>query len=393
MPTGSLCAERNAIGSALSDDLSLKRTELKIIAVLGFNLKNTSNRPPSSTKSSGSSSSSQALNQSSWLSSPPPLKLESPKNAIMMPPTSSQKNVNITPRSRHDSSAEQESEQQQQPPPPPSSQTSSFISQTTMSNHSTSMNPSPNTLNAKCQSDDLNPPISTITSTSIDPLSPNPFEVNTEMEKANGKEVKDLLTTQTHLSSPSRTHIVRDFIHPEDEEELDDDEHEVIRDSSEVIGEEGQGYLSQGAGGKGKRSGSVDSRTSSSSFQGISSGGLNEFESLNDFTNQESASIITPRSNSIGSSGSSGGGVKSYLRRITSTPASPSRSSSQGAVTPAQTAFHIKVCEDDMNPLKPCGSCSEWLKKIAEVNPSFKVLSFTDEDCSGGVYVESIFDS
>jgi cytidine deaminase len=30
MPTGSLCAERNAIGSALSDDLSLKRDELKV---------------------------------------------------------------------------------------------------------------------------------------------------------------------------------------------------------------------------------------------------------------------------------------------------------------------------------------------------------------------------
>ena len=33
MPTGSLCAERNAIGSALSDDLSLCRKDLKMIAV------------------------------------------------------------------------------------------------------------------------------------------------------------------------------------------------------------------------------------------------------------------------------------------------------------------------------------------------------------------------
>jgi hypothetical protein len=29
----------------------------------------------------------------------------------------------------------------------------------------------------------------------------------------------------------------------------------------------------------------------------------------------------------------------------------------------------ILVEEGDMNPLKPCGACSEWLKKIAEVNP------------------------
>jgi len=46
----------------------------------------------------------------------------------------------------------------------------------------------------------------------------------------------------------------------------------------------------------------------------------------------------------------------------------------------------------DMNPLKPCGACSEWLKKVAEVNPAFKVLSFTDQNCTG-VYCESIFDT
>ena len=32
MPTGSLCAERNVIGSALADDLTLKRTDVKLIA-------------------------------------------------------------------------------------------------------------------------------------------------------------------------------------------------------------------------------------------------------------------------------------------------------------------------------------------------------------------------
>mmetsp|Transcript_7025 Transcript_7025/g.16230 ORF Transcript_7025/g.16230 Transcript_7025/m.16230 type:complete len:889 (+) Transcript_7025:175-2841(+) len=41
---------------------------------------------------------------------------------------------------------------------------------------------------------------------------------------------------------------------------------------------------------------------------------------------------------------------------------------------------------EDMNPLKPCGACNEWLKKIAESNPHFKVLTFTDEN-QAGVYV------
>lgn len=37
----------------------------------------------------------------------------------------------------------------------------------------------------------------------------------------------------------------------------------------------------------------------------------------------------------------------------------------------------------DLNPLKPCGSCNEWLKKIAECNPRFQIVTFTDADCHG----------
>ena len=43
----------------------------------------------------------------------------------------------------------------------------------------------------------------------------------------------------------------------------------------------------------------------------------------------------------------------------------------------------------DMNPLKPCGACLEWLKKIAEVNPHFCVITFANEGC-GGVYIEAV---
>ena len=34
-----------------------------------------------------------------------------------------------------------------------------------------------------------------------------------------------------------------------------------------------------------------------------------------------------------------------------------------------------------LNPLDPCGACMEWLRKIAEVNPDFKVLTFTSTSC------------
>lgn len=35
-----------------------------------------------------------------------------------------------------------------------------------------------------------------------------------------------------------------------------------------------------------------------------------------------------------------------------------------------------------LNPLAPCGACTEWLKKVAEVNPDFRVVMFTDVTCS-----------
>ena len=60
------------------------------------------------------------------------------------------------------------------------------------------------------------------------------------------------------------------------------------------------------------------------------------------------------------------------------------------------TTFHITLDRDGeivggpeesgapevaLNPLDPCGACMEWLKKISEVNPDFKVLTFTSTNC------------
>ena len=37
----------------------------------------------------------------------------------------------------------------------------------------------------------------------------------------------------------------------------------------------------------------------------------------------------------------------------------------------------------------PCGSCNEWLKKVAEINPDFKVITFADTTCEE-VFVQSV---
>ena len=50
-----------------------------------------------------------------------------------------------------------------------------------------------------------------------------------------------------------------------------------------------------------------------------------------------------------------------------------------------------EVAEVALNPLDPCGACMEWLKKISEVNPDFKVLTFTTTSCEK-VFVTPIGD-
>jgi hypothetical protein len=45
---------------------------------------------------------------------------------------------------------------------------------------------------------------------------------------------------------------------------------------------------------------------------------------------------------------------------------------------PAGVTIEIPVA---LNPIAPCGSCMEWLRKVAEVNPDFRIITFTDISC------------
>jgi cytidine deaminase len=65
-----------------------------------------------------------------------------------------------------------------------------------------------------------------------------------------------------------------------------------------------------------------------------------------------------------------------------SEPESPAHSSSQGT-----DLIHEGT---DLNPIAPCGACTEWLKKIAEVNPDLKIVMFEDTTCET-VFVRSIW--
>lgn len=52
-------------------------------------------------------------------------------------------------------------------------------------------------------------------------------------------------------------------------------------------------------------------------------------------------------------------------------------------------AHALAVDATDRNPLAPCGACKEWLVKIAEANPAFRVVTFENSRCRS-VYVNQI---
>ncbi|KAF1317256.1 hypothetical protein FI667_g14925, partial [Globisporangium splendens] len=57
--------------------------------------------------------------------------------------------------------------------------------------------------------------------------------------------------------------------------------------------------------------------------------------------------------------------------------------------TSVEALLSASESRTDRNPLAPCGACKEWLVKIAEANPAFRVVTFENSRCRS-VYVNQI---
>jgi cytidine deaminase len=75
--------------------------------------------------------------------------------------------------------------------------------------------------------------------------------------------------------------------------------------------------------------------------------------------------------------------AKPVLRRHRTTTefSSTERSDSMPRLEHTGSMLNVEEAEPN-NPIYPCGACTEWLKKISETNPDFKVIAFTDESCT-----------
>ena len=74
-------------------------------------------------------------------------------------------------------------------------------------------------------------------------------------------------------------------------------------------------------------------------------------------------------------------------------PATPSKERRSSALLPRNVSDFrsLVLSKTDLNPLAPCGACKEWLKKIAEVNPDFKVITFSNPQLDS-VFVDPVID-
>ena len=80
-------------------------------------------------------------------------------------------------------------------------------------------------------------------------------------------------------------------------------------------------------------------------------------------------------------------GRKTIIKKTTPFLSTKTEDDSNNWLCPELKTIYVE--EKDMNPLRPCGACHEWLKKIAEVNPQFRVVTFTDAKIEG-VYICNI---
>ena len=356
MPTGSLCAERNAIGSALADDLSLHRNDLKVVAVLGCTLPAAKKGKATKPRTSGQPDPANAKGKRVWTTNAESKPLPNPRTAAPSGAGGGTKAGTTATENAAGRGGSRDGDEA--PPPPPTS-------------------PPP-------------PP----------PLAIPTRSAGTERRASTGGLGGKSGDPRVQHAQPSRTLRV-----PSEEKDAEVDE---VPESPPRI-RKIRSYMLGDDAASATQGGMVHSHSQKDltlSPAGSLNGGLSPmYGSDNDMADQAMPPPLSLGAGqaSLRSDQGDGGGSFQGRPHSTSNAGSESRTHSHsfmsdgtaesvrptasprfaGAVTPSMTTQTVSVKEKDTNPMAPCGACREWLKKIAEVNPAFQIVTFTDESMSG----------
>jgi len=336
MPTGSLCAERNVIGSALADDITLKRQDLKMIAVYSAR----SLDPPKNTIHENEhimSSAGGELVVQSAITAKELLALDQHYNTS---------NDMLAPECM--------------PCAPGNS-----VTGTTMSSHREAAGMPKISINTNVD-----------TGREIGPDS------GRQLKRSWSETSADSNTSSNHHGSPSVDGMPKSSPRSP----------EARGQKRKILSMPNQPVQPMGAAGSGTKN------KTPRNYDRVSISGFPLLPPQNaGITNSAKKTPQVTQVRKIRSSFSSGGLLGLDRHEIFNMgddyePEADPASMSVGQVSAHTTSRSFVVHESDMNPLKPCGACMEWLKKIASVNPQFTVITFTDYQCEG-VYQEIIADA
>lgn len=336
MPTGSLCAERNAIGCALVNDPSLKRSDIKAVAVLSATLLPSASWKPVKANMQATASSGSATT-TSYVSLPG----RSQSNSIT-PEAKAAFDVMRKTHGKHQNHQNHLSVSLS-PPRSPSSQRESF---TKVESEKVFASPgSKRSLPAEVPLElDLN------SSAQASPKSEKSKKLIDTQKRRQGnhatgsQSIQSVLMQQNSVQEHSEDlslgrKLSSSNYHPD--EDTPSDVH--IRD---IV-----------------PSPIVDEESSSSSLSDVS----------------QAAAVLEPLRK---------GEEDKFARSKKETqPVFPSVSAQQ--VRDEGLGEGIDGSDVVLNPISPCGSCIEWLKKVEEVNPDLAVVTFTDTSCKR-VYIRNV---
>jgi cytidine deaminase len=292
MPTGSLCAERNAIGSALAIDPTIVRKDMKMIAVLAIPLVKSDEKDKLTVKSEANEAN-------------PPVIRKSTRSASVI------RSVAVNPAVQKTNSS--------------------------LNTSNITINPSP------------------------EPFSPHSPHIKRRNEEAEGQNIVSPMNSSAPNPSPAKRGRVTPSSLPAVPITLPPPPSEIPPSSLSL--------------------------TRIPSLQGASSS-LSIFSS--DSPNRETTELERTRSKTRekGAAGLIENGESEQPTRSL-TPAEIMEEERKKQKLLEQELLMMKIRneqkigpDEGRNPINPCGACNEWLKKIAEVNPDFKVITFTSLDCS-----------
>lgn len=349
MPTGSLCAERNVIGSALAADLTLKRQDLKFIAVYSACLDPIDASAGNATGSNNGTPSEIKIRSESCLSSDhdmaPSVLYEYETTVGANEPLDGSLKVDVVGSPGRTG-------------PNSSRRLSRSVTTTQYTNQKPS---SPGKTNTNAPVD-----LPKFDSQKRSHAGPGPLELLPSPTLARNLSVPNLTTKTPKLETPYIKKISRVFTLPRAPSTSSSMNIDGLTQYSNTVSSPSPPTFDENVKTTIETCSATNSNPHSPSRDSIKTAvsDPNLYESEKRF-----GEISSPYGNDL------------YCR-----PASIPNCACNDVKTTTRT---FSVRESDMNPLKPCGACNEWLKKIAEVNPDFSVITFTDENCHG-VYVEEI---